>query len=221
MPDPGALTVPPLLAGDWLDLEKDEFALAIDVLTAIASLPHLGFTRAPRQGRALALPFYGEDWSLIELEGRAKGGPATASLVLGPASALLLDGASPPIHQLNADVGLSRMEEPQVALLYLKFFCAHVQGEEGPFAIVESQAQAATWLTGDTAGLPIEPIVMGEDARSWAANVIYGRHLFRSHFELGPDGMVEMTDDDPLGEAGGPWLSFNPPLRIVPLGQAG
>jgi hypothetical protein len=114
-----------------------------------------------------------------------------------------LNGASPPIHELNAKAPV-RLNETNV-LDYLRFFCFFVRGEEGPFYIVENASDPF---------LPEDPLVRqivtgtarpatfeGMDhtgAFLCSAVVYYSNAIFIANFAIEPAGMVRMLDDEPI-----------------------
>ncbi len=143
---------------------------------------------------------------------------------------VFLNATSPPILALNErlfernalNISADTVEE------YIEFFCMHVQGEAGPFAIVEHDrpppgvdpalvaaardlrtigavAQVAQPLTR------IEPnVVDNVEIQRVLGTVVYADHVFRSLFNVRPGGQIEMSDDMPvqgviLGMANSVW----------------
>ncbi len=117
---------------------------------------------------------------------------------------ILLPGDSPPIHNLNRRGILDLADEPK-RLEYLRFFCGHIWGEEGPFPIIESVDQVRRPANSKTEIPNPEPLTAiphpeGDDeAGPWKfqATMLYGKGLFATKLVLKPDGMVEMEDDEP------------------------
>lgn len=116
-----------------------------------------------------------------------------------------LNGASPPIHEVNATAPI-RLTEANV-LDYLRFFCFFVRGEEGPFHISEilSDPVLPQDLDPPTRKVfenTIHPaIYAGRDERGFFlcdASLFYSNALFDTRFMIQPSGMVEMEDDEPV-----------------------
>ena len=117
-----------------------------------------------------------------------------------------LDGTSAPIHDAN-EAGPIALDESSI-LDYLRFFCFFVHGDEGPFYIVEDleksqldtakMDEATNSVVGDSI---VEAAFEGKDPKGQyiaAAIVLYGDALFSARFAMTDDGMIEMTDDDPI-----------------------
>ena len=119
---------------------------------------------------------------------------------------VILDGTSPPIHELNKRLSLNLIDSV-VADVYLRFFCGFVWGEEGGFWVIEPGIQIP-WLDGADAGLKSEteekilPIrYTGTDDRGnlgFHASILYSTACCEARFQVQPHGMVEMTEDSPL-----------------------
>lgn len=117
-----------------------------------------------------------------------------------------LDGTSAPIHDAN-EAGPIKLNEDNV-LDYLRFFCFFVHGDEGPFLILENINDPAIDhdRMDDATRKVVEGSIMpasfeGKDDKGQyiaSALVLYGDALFSARFALTDDGMIEMTDDDPI-----------------------
>lgn len=116
-----------------------------------------------------------------------------------------LNGLSAPIHEVN-DLAPIKVTEENV-LDYLKFFCFFVHGDEGPFTIVEELSDIE--FTGEPDETQRNVIQGALHAATYngktkegnfAASgvVLYGNALFEAQFSIMPDGMIEMTDDEPI-----------------------
>jgi hypothetical protein len=118
----------------------------------------------------------------------------------------LLDGSSAPIHDAN-EAGPIKITEEN-ALDYLRFFCYFVHGDEGPFFIVENidypaldrdKLEPATRKVLEDA---IRPAAFEGKAATGALEasgmVLYGNALFSARFSMTENGMIEMTDDEPV-----------------------
>lgn len=116
-----------------------------------------------------------------------------------------LKGISPPIHEVNKRAQL-RLDSANV-LDYLRFFCFFVRGEHGPFYIVEALddpflpqglGPAGQAAIADTAR-PATFEGMSPEGHFWCdAVVYYSNAIFITNYAIGPDGMVEMLDDEPV-----------------------
>ncbi len=122
-----------------------------------------------------------------------------------------LNGTSPPIHEANAKLPVSILDE-ETAEAYLKFFCAHVWSDAGGFWIVSGRSDipfhAYPHLAVHEASLAAiqgpEYQGMSDDGqflfRAW---VCYGGALFVAHFAVQRSGMIEMLDDKMVIESMG------------------
>lgn len=147
---------------------------------------------------------------LVEVQVKLEDGTSAISSVLTSNSRLtaVLTGQSSAIHTLNARGLLKQMNEENVALDYLSFFCAYVWGESGPFRIVDSVDDIP--LTESLNEETLERLQQSfrEQPRKverlpsseWQVDVIvcYQNALFRTQFKVMPTGMVEMVSDQPL-----------------------
>ena len=116
-----------------------------------------------------------------------------------------LNGTSPPIHEVNAKAPI-KISEANV-LEYLRFFCFFVRGEEGPFLIAESMADADMPKNMDPQTRSviegtIRPATYeGRNEQGFYlcdAVVFYSNALFIANFAVQPTGMIEMLDDEPI-----------------------
>lgn len=196
--------------------------------------------------RRTALSFY-PGWSLVEAHlqypffgrGRSRR-PAIVSYLVrdesmtGEPELILLDGTSPPIHTLNRHPEHGRKDLPPgespltldtigQARDYLRFFCASVWGDEGPFSVVEQQAQLPE---GATYQLPAAARRLGGrklkngDFEFKDVYILYSTHVFKAQMQLRADGMVLMTDDEPVGDLSElPHIEIDRPLRYPPVSE--
>lgn len=195
------------MPGAWHELEPRLGAELRDLLVG----HQIRCRRLINAGRMLGayrvrpLPFWAE-WmwidALIEPHDAA-GTLATAAFLYGPYGAMPLDGGSLIIHEVN-DTGLLELGSDALACDYLRLFCSAVHGDEGPFHLIETPAAFAA-LTGAD---PLPEVVVAsassiragrlDDRWGLDAIVFYGDCLFEARFVLSPDGIVEMTGDNPL-----------------------
>ena len=221
--------LPPPITGAWRDLSPTEAAALIVNLGAVAELPEgdepFVIAHAFDRVRMRALPCYGERAWLLELQGHdGDGTPLLVSFILGPWGYTLLDGTSPPLHNLNEEHGVTLDTEGQ-AHDYLLLFCRYVRSSEGAFEVIEAAEQLDNRL--NSAGVraaiaaQIAPINLGgRDAEGrWlaSARLLYGDGLFAAEFAISAAGMVEMQDDDPLlHDLPIAQEAWDPPFRMVP-----
>ena len=152
------------------------------------------------------LPFY-NNIALVRLNDSAWGKDTGPFWFLAKQGQMFhLDGTSAPIHDAN-EAGPIQITEENV-LDYLRFFCFFVHGDEGPFLILEDINDPALDhdKLDDATRNVIEGAIMpatyeGKNDQGQyiaAALVLYGDALFSARFALTDDGMIEMTDDDPI-----------------------
>lgn len=152
------------------------------------------------------LPFY-NNIALVRVSDTAWGASTGPFWFLAKQGQMFhLDGTSAPIHDAN-EAGPIKVTEDNV-LDYLRFFCFFVHGDEGPFLILEDindpaldheRLDDATRKIIEGALLPAS--YEGKDDQGQyvaSALVLYGDALFSARFALTDDGMIEMTDDDPI-----------------------
>lgn len=118
----------------------------------------------------------------------------------------LLDGSSAPIHDANEADPINVTEEH--CLDYLKFFCYFVHGDEGPFFVIEDINHPALDTENMEAGMKatLENAIFpaGYEGKAEDGNlettgmVLYGNALFSARFAMSQNGMIEMTDDEPI-----------------------
>jgi hypothetical protein len=124
-----------------------------------------------------------------------------------------LNGASPPIHEVNAKAPI-KLNKDNV-LSYLIFFCFFVRSEEGPFYVLESmddpvveefkemplgeRLRATTLEVIEGTVRPATLVGVNADGHYHCDGIVaYSNALFRSNFSVLPTGMVEMLDDEPI-----------------------
>jgi hypothetical protein len=208
----------------------EQFTLAMKALdeTPDGFRQRMGLRQPIRRGRALTLPFWGEGWGLYDLEADTPDATTALAFIAGPDGLVVVDGTSPPIHQLNHDLAMAPFADPETALAYLRVFCGVVWGDAGPFAIVDTDEEASRWLKEPLEGGDPEipaflrtPLVkpaefVGRQGEDWrfSANVVHQGSLFASVFVVSSDGRVEMVEDDVVFQ-GSSALTFLPPIRLT------
>ena len=208
----------PSIPGDWRDPPPSlarELVDRIDLSVLEATGGSFTDRHPVERVRIRRASFY-PDHLLVEIQvaasPRTGDRAAIAAFVYGPEGATLLDGASPPIHDLNTRH--TALAEPAARLDYVRFFCAHVRGEAGPFQVVESTTDVAfrprvRKTTRERVHALLEPLREDRPTkepltalagkRRFAAHVLYDDVLFRTFFAVtSATGMIEMLDDEPL-----------------------
>jgi len=141
---------------------------------------------------------------LARLQSKTWGGsPRAVFLLVLPGKTLWLDGASQPIFQANALLGLQLTVD--TALDYLRFFCFFVRSQGAPFYVVEDPGDPNLAELRRTRPELVESIARpasletGVDGifRARAA-ILFDNHCFRAAFDISPAGLVTMTDDEPV-----------------------
>ena len=153
-----------------------------------------------------ALPFYSKHvlvWA-SDTSWPADVGPFW--LLVTPGRVFLLDGASAPVHDVNESDPIEVTDDN--VLDYLRFFTYFVQGDEGPFLIVEDLEHPAldTEKLTPSHRLALEetirpPVFDGREADGAmlaTASILYGADLFTARFSITRNGMIEMIDDEPV-----------------------
>jgi len=150
--------------------------------------------------------------------------------------AIILDGTSPPIHNLNTKLGKRKRITDETATDYLCFFCKFVQGDDGAFLVPQSASDldwkefppveksrrdvVAKYVVRPMAAIRPSDPAEGEQAENDGqdpalkfiriATVNHGSALFLSVFEISATGFVEILDFH--------WLIKDLPIRPFKLG---
>lgn len=195
-------------SADWR-LPKDSEAWDAMMSVVLVQQNGIATDATPIDLRVADLHFY-PNLKLFEIIlSRELGEDECLAILWDGAGCTMLDGTSPPIHAINAGASarstldLSSLEN---AVDYLKFYCAYVYGEEGPFLILESAAELGSTLSQKALGEVVTPVEfngmndLDDDCYAYlfTAVVSYGGHLFRAQFKVSIVGIVEMTDDYPI-----------------------
>ncbi len=120
----------------------------------------------------------------------------------------LLNGTSPPIHKMNAELPL-QIDTQDRATDYFRFFCASVHGDvdAGAFRIFENPTQLLPTedmpsefiMKIEKESIPIKLEYTNEASKKQGWNteiaVKYGNTLFKSKFFIPLNGTVEMIED--------------------------
>lgn len=190
----------PIIPGVWCDVPSS-ISAAIAAEGARRGDMRTMLPSPIERMRSLPLGFY-PGWFLVEgLARYTINAAGVFRMLIGPDELLLLDGTSPPIHELN--IRVLRLENNAAMDQYLRFFCGVVHGDAGPFSIVERMEMltlnpALGAEAAERVKVAVQPVMRckGDDVDVRSAAVVYGAALFRSRFKVRPSGMVEMLDDD-------------------------
>lgn len=118
---------------------------------------------------------------------------------------LILNGTSSPIYDANELATLNLT--PDTVVDYVRFFCFFVHGDAGPFLLFESlppdcSGRESIEQKRQELAAYIQPAKLVERTSSGAfrvsAIVLYDNCIFDAKFDVMPDGVIEMIDDNPL-----------------------
>ena len=190
----------PLLRGTWRDVP----ARIADAIEAEGTRPGNRPNEMPTpiaSMRSMKLSFY-PDHFLVEARARySVEADGIFRMIVGPDDMYILNGTSSPIHELNARV--LQLTDDAAGDEYLRFFCGAIRGEAGPFGLVEDMSMLTVNPALEAEALArvkaaVCPLERRKDAGCdvHLATVVHGTALFRSHFKVRPNGLVEMLDDE-------------------------
>ena len=174
-------------------VEEEKLWLNIGPITAVRTLPLLCYANG----------------ELVELLTETfDGKPALLAFIIADSGMRLLNGTSPPLHSLNVSDPPIDLSEPENVIQFLRLYCVAVQGDNGPFQLVDSM-QDVPWSDSmpvfrrDSLSSSIRRMSeakFDDAADTWLVNatVLYGNGLFHAEFKVFKSGYVEMTDDDPI-----------------------
>ena len=197
--------MPDLFAAEWAVLSDEPTLRRVFSTLRVSQVQnHVPFG-TPRIVRATSLDFY-PGWTLVEvLLERPDGEEGIATLAINAEGGILLDGTSSPIHALRQmEPKPLHLPDEQTALDYLRFFCAFVQSEEGPFRLIETVRDAQLMETlPDEAMASFEGLLgpahcsqTDDGAYLITAATACGQALFQTQFKVRPNGLIEVIDDD-------------------------
>ena len=203
----------------WACWEPCEGKQGAQVLERLASQQPMLFADARLvNSRRSRLSFY-ESHRLMELEFVRDHGLERVFVLDGPQGTAWLDGQSDSIHATNEAESLAL--SPSTVADYVKFFFYFLRGDDGAFVLIESSEEVEPAdssghsedddedgaLTLEEARSKARPLEMrGPDAAgSWFTDVAvaYDGALFTASIAVESSGLVEMTDDQPVGSLDG------------------
>ncbi|HET6980203.1 MAG TPA: ankyrin repeat domain-containing protein [Pyrinomonadaceae bacterium] len=202
--------IPPLIKGDWIDVDATEatslLAQATQYLSLIQGDAPTQFTAV----RKLPLLFYPEGSFLVEaLAYRNHDFCGYLTFIHDPSGTCILDGTSPPIHEYN-NRQRPVFDETIKVSQYLRFFCSVIGGQEGTFVIVErpqqipwtpnADEQQKQFVEDKIKEIKFVNTIETAEGLSWEleADVVYSHSIFRATFRVMNSGMVEMGQDTPM-----------------------
>ena len=217
----------------WASWEPCDSKQGAAALKRLASQQPAFFADAKLiSSRQSRLSFY-QSHRLMELEFVRDHGAERAFVLDGPRGSEWLNGESAPIHDTNEAESLKLTKA--TAAEYIMFFFYFLRADEGGFVLIESSDEVAPAVDAggrsedndEGKALTLEEVrskarplrIQKRDAKGrWLAEVTvaYGGALFTAWIAVEPGGIVEMTDDNPIGELGGLVVPEVPSLALQP-----
>ena len=184
---------------DWQPFEEDT---AREAFSQLVDAPAEALAPFDITGVMARLPFY-RAWRVIRLDATHRDGDTELEPVYGlwrtGRFALLLDGDSAPIHEVNEDESL-KLREPRIAD-YIRWFLSVLRVDEQAFILFE-EAPATVAEADKAAAAHAKPLTAkgraDDGAYLYDATVIYQGALFNATFAVLADGEITMVDDNPL-----------------------
>lgn len=213
--------IPPTLPGEWQEHTGND---AYDLLNFLGQTIKLGIEQVPitialnlDRVRTRHLTCYGGAL-MVEAQGYDPE-PGILGFIIHEMGITLLDGTSPPIHQLNKKLGLKPNNIDAVSDYFL-LFMNWVHGEEGRFQPIIKGAAYEHRIISDNDKLKVNKFVKNElimvhnnefqneylsqhkgKMRYGAImNVLYGQRVFECPIVMVDEGMLEMVADEALLE---------------------
>ena len=178
--------------------------------------------------RRSSLSFYNAH-ELIELQFVRDDGMGQAFVLDGPRGIEWLNGESGPIHDTNELESLALTESTVGD--YVRFFFYFLRADEGAFVLIESSEEVESEDEVGEAGKVEDGALRLDEARDKArpldmrgpdehgrwltdATIAYAGALFSASIAVEQNGLVEMTDDEPLGTLDGLVAAQAPSLKL-------
>jgi ATP-dependent Zn protease len=133
--------------------------------------------------------------------------------ILFNTKSFVLNGTSPPIHEVNSDEKLGLNEKNSAS--YLRFFCSFVYGELGPFQILENKDLVERKSGIQFKSKKLNPLISSIKEKVqplkqesylehkdplFRAVIYYGDVVFACNMLVHKNGMVEMLDDEEIAK---------------------
>ncbi|HEV3221085.1 MAG TPA: AAA family ATPase [Candidatus Acidoferrales bacterium] len=188
-------SLPPLLPGAWRTLGGEERTVALRQLFAFDKNLNADQIRGIRK---LPLNFY-DDAALYELEMTAGANrDGIISFVQHGKDWTFLDGSAAPVQEINRK-SPPRLDTPERAMAYLRFFMGAIQKpDQGTFVLID-QKDDILWLPSATdaqrknASEIIEPLIVeASPDGEWEGigTIEYAGYLYGASFRLSRNGIV-------------------------------
>lgn len=198
----GAPACPPLLAGQWHDVEPgDALTLMVRAVARVDQLRRICSAHDVIAVRSRPLISVNQgiliEFDTIDDAGQPAG---CGAFVYRPGLIDPLDGLSARLHGL-ADEAALLLDTPEQALEYCQLFAAAVQGGDGCFFPFPSDMPVTVLNDHPCAARSLqtarEPFRARKVDGGWEVTmtVAYSSGLFRAVFRLVRSGMIEMIDD--------------------------
>jgi hypothetical protein len=204
--------LPPLISGDWRDLnhnETEELGRRLAAAEQESSNP-VESIYIVESMRMMRLPCYRQSL-LIEVQAHllSIGRQGLCNFIYSPLGLTLCNKLSLELHDINDASDLLQLDTAERALSYTRLFCNIVHGDEGRFRTVETAAALPSALAlseeeqakvaSTMARLHVGPLPGEPGQWKLTVPVFYAGALFVSDFQLN-GGMIEMVDDTPIEE---------------------
>jgi hypothetical protein len=199
--------LPPLVAGNWVEADKQASRNLLDRLTEHSPPNLIGTARQITQFRTERLSFYPGAKLCEGLVPAAGSGEASifSFILLQDGTVTILDGTAAPIHELDENVPVA-LDTRERSESYIRFFAAAIFANGGNFRVVDGVedplwARDASESDKQRAAKYIRPLALNQlDDGRWKANatVQYGTALSSVVFYVDPTSdttKVAMTDD--------------------------
>jgi hypothetical protein len=190
----------PLCPGVWRNasLNDDKNLRAVATLNEVQIFDTI-------LGCRIIKPSFYKEIVFVEVLGELDNKRFIVSVIVTEKECFAWDGSSPHLHRVNATYKLVLNDSTVIS--YIQFFCMAVQGEQGPFRIVQSTNDILNFekLSEESRitikGLLKPMTIKTKDERGrWPIDAIicYSGNIFEASFVVHLNGMVEMLDDAPL-----------------------
>jgi tetratricopeptide (TPR) repeat protein len=213
----------------WVSWQRCEGAQGAEAFARLANQWPAFFAESTLvSSRWSALPFYRAN-RLMELHFTREGVTRRIFALYGPRGTRWLNGETSSMHETNDAESLALSE--LLVADYVRFFFYFLRADDSAFVLIESSEEVggandvvgraedeAEVLTLEAARANARPLMLaGVDTEGrWLvdATIAYEGGLFSASLAVGPDGAVEMTDDEPIGALDGLLVPEAPALKF-------
>ncbi|MBN8649098.1 MAG: hypothetical protein J0L55_14180 [Caulobacterales bacterium] len=213
--------LPPILPGDWQNHTVKE---ASELLAFLGHVVKLGIGNVPLpialnldRVRTRQLVCY-KNAILVEAQGYDPE-PGILGFIIHGLGITVLNGSSPPIHELNSELGL-KIDSIEAVSDYVLLFLNWVHSDEGRFqplikgsifehrlikpedkSIVARHVKEGLGIVHDDSfGAEFVPHLDGQMRYGADINILYGNKIFEAKIIMGKEGMLEMVSDNLIAE---------------------